>query len=71
MTKAHLSDCRHDIEAIITDTYAKGGGSTTVPSLRDLLGIKGDYDEKRINEECWQNHLPAEIIQMLKDEKGK
>lgn len=68
VTKAHLIDCKRDIDAILNDTYAKAGGSSQQMSLRELLGIPLHYDEKSF-ENCWGPHFPLELLELLKDEK--
>lgn len=72
VTKAHLADCKRDVDAILADTYAKaGGGGGQQMSLRELLGLPITFDINKWDANCWQNHLPVEILQMLRDEQGK
>ena len=71
ITKAHLMDCRTDIERILMDTYAKGGSTAQPQSLRELLGLPLDYDAKANDKNCWSWHVPAEIIEILKEYKDK
>ncbi|MBI1332646.1 MAG: DUF5117 domain-containing protein [Armatimonadetes bacterium] len=70
ITKAHLIDCKHDIDAILNDTYSKASGGSQSMSLRELLGLPWHYDAKS-QEECWQWHVPNEILQLIKDEEKK
>ena len=70
ITKSHLMDCKMDIERILLDTYAKGGATSTGMSLREMLGLPLNYDAKA-KENCWQWHVPTEIIEILKEYKGK
>jgi hypothetical protein len=69
ITKSHLMDCKSDLEKILTDTYAKAGGAAPQMSLRDLLGIPLNYDDRKEN--CWSWHVPTEIIEILKESKDK
>ena len=70
ITKSHLMDCKMDIERILLDTYAKGGATSTGMSLREMLGLPLTYDAKA-KENCWQWHVPTEIIEILKEYKDK
>lgn len=71
VTKAHLLDCKRDIDAILNDTYAKAGGGGSTPNIRELLGLPIDYDADKAMNNCWQQHLSPEIIEMLKEDAKK
>ena len=71
VTKAHFADCKRDIDAILSDTYAKASGGSPNINLRELLGIPLNFDEKKAMENCWQMHIPTEILEILKEEAKK
>ncbi len=68
VTKAHLIDCKRDIDAILNDTYAKASGGGQSQSLRELLGIPLNYNQSSF-ENCWGPHFPVELLDLLKDDK--
>jgi hypothetical protein len=70
VTKSHLMDCKMDIERILLDTYAKGGATSSTQSIRDMLGLPLTFDANR-KENCWQWHIPTEILEILKESKDK
>ena len=67
ITKSHLMDCKSDLEKILTDTYAKSSGTAPQQSLREMLGLPLTWDTKSA-ENCWNWHLPTEVIELLKEE---
>jgi hypothetical protein len=70
VTKSHLMETKIDLEKILTDSFAKAGGVPPQQSLREMLGLPLDYDKKSENN-CWNWHVPTEIIQILKEYKDK
>ena len=70
VTKSHLMETKIDLEKILTDSFAKAGGVPPAPSLREMLGLPLNFDEKS-NDKCWAWHVPTEILQILKEYKDK
>lgn len=72
ITKSHLSECKGDISKILADTYTKAGGSAPTPNIRELLGLPiSPEDEMKYGDNCWQWHLPTEIMELIKADKKK
>ena len=71
VTKSHLGECKSDIDKILNDTYTKGGGSTAVPNIRELLGLPLNFDEKKAMDNCWFQHLSPEILELMREDAKK
>jgi hypothetical protein len=68
LTKAHLLECRLDIQKILTDTYTKGGSSGPQLTLADLLmgGFTEDHHDKD-HKNCWSHHMPEALLELKKE----